>query len=300
MREKPLKNVISVIIPTYNRLHTIPRAIDSIRNQSYPHWELIIVDDGSTDGTEDWIHHQQKDLISSGKMRYMRIDRGGVSRARNTGIERSRGEWLAFLDSDDEWLPEKLSMQIKHAQLNSQDLILHGEEIWFRHGRRVNSCKQHKKFGGRIFSNCVPLCLISPSTVMIHRSIFIEVGLFREDFPVCEDYELWLRMTSQFNVSFLEKPLIIKYGGHEDQLSRSFKAMDYWRTKALFPYLRNTNITDSEKRQVAQCLVSKASILLKGYEKHKNWKNYEEVQHFRALAQEFLDSPFLDTQSVLD
>ncbi|MBK8203463.1 MAG: glycosyltransferase family 2 protein [Bdellovibrionales bacterium] len=91
-----MKNAISVIIPTYNRLHTLPRAIDSIRNQSYPHWELIVVDDGSTDRTEDWIHHQQKDLISSGKMRYMRIDRGGVSRARNTGIERSRGEWLAF------------------------------------------------------------------------------------------------------------------------------------------------------------------------------------------------------------
>ncbi|MCB0363761.1 MAG: glycosyltransferase, partial [Bdellovibrionales bacterium] len=277
--------LISVILPTYNRLSLLKRAIGSVLAQSHPNWELIVVDDGSEDGTAQWLKTDSELLALGNRLRVIRVDNGGVSRARNLGVSGAKGEWLTFLDSDDEWLPEKLQMQMTHASLNPHHLLIHGEEIWVRNGERVNPCKHHQKFGGRIFAKCLPLCVISPSTVMIHRDLFQEVGLFNEEFPVCEDYELWLRICSRFEVGFISDPLIIKYGGHEDQLSKRYKAMDYWRVKALAPYLTNFNITDRERTSVREVLEKKCRILLQGYEKHNNMENYDEVSAYLHRCQ---------------
>ncbi|MCB0406814.1 MAG: glycosyltransferase [Bdellovibrionales bacterium] len=279
---------VSVIVPTYNRLQTLPRAIHSILDQSYKNFDLWIVDDGSNDGTREWV---QTELLSNSdqpiECHYLRTNRKGVSHARNKAIQLSRAPWIALLDSDDEWLPTKLEKQLSFARQYPDIPLIHGEEIWVRNGVRVNPMKKHKKSGGRIFEMCVPICCISPSTSLIQRRIFDEVGLFREDFPVCEDYDLWLKITSRYPIGFIEDPLITKYGGHEDQLSRAFKAIDYYRVRALGDILNSQHLSLQERLLVKETIQKKCEILLKGYERHENMNHYQEVQQIQNFAQQF-------------
>ena len=111
--------------------------------------------------------------------------------------------------------------------------LCHTEEIWIRNGVRVNQMKKHAKSGGWLFQRSLALCCISPSSVLIHRSLFEDYGDFDESLPACEDYDLWLRITARESVAYVEVPQIYKYGGHEDQLSRAFWGMDRFRIQAL-------------------------------------------------------------------
>jgi glycosyltransferase involved in cell wall biosynthesis len=255
---------VSVIIPTFNRHTVVARAIDSVLAQTFRDFELIVIDDGSTDGT---------DLSPWPEIRTVKIANGGVSRARNLGAALATSSWLAFLDSDDEWLPEKLAKQM---QLVDQFPLIHTEEIWIRNGVRVNQMKKHYKSGGQVFERCVDLCFISPSTTMIRRDLFLRLGGFREDFPVCEDYDLWLKVAAAHEVGFIAEPLSKKYGGNPDQLSLSFPAMDYYRVKALSGHLL--------KPKAAASLVARADILLKGYQKYPNADHSRDVREWRQMA----------------
>ena len=182
------------------------------------------------------------------------------------------------MDSDDEWLEKKLEKQINYAEQNPQYPLIHCNELWLKNGQAFNQKKKHKKQGGRVFIPSVELCCISPSAVLIKRSLFKELGLFREDFPVCEDYELWLRITSCYEVGFLNEPLVVKHGGHKDQLSKKYFAMDDWRVKALLPFLKDKNLSWAEKQKVQQTLIKKLDILLKGYRKYGNREKQEELE----------------------
>lgn len=276
--------MVSVIIPIFNRRAVLARALDSVRAQTMTDWELIAVDDGSTDNSadifRDWVHrHQppQRTLLLNHA-----INRG-VSASRNYAASAAQGEWLAFLDSDDEWLPEKLKDQL--ACSAEVDLV-HGEEIWIRDGVRVNAMKKHAKSGGRIFCRCVDLCCISPSATLLRRKLFENLGGFREDFPVCEDYELWLRVCARGAVGFVRDPVVRKYGGHADQLSRQFKGMDYYRVKALMPFIEKMDqLTSMEYEHVIQTIRTKCAILLSGYRKHGNMTNYDEVSDWARKAE---------------
>lgn len=264
---------VSVIIPTYNRALLLPRAVSSVLNQTFTDWELLIVDDGSSDGTSEFLHELEK----VPRVRVLRSQNFGVSSARNWGIRESRGSWVCFLDSDDEWLSHKLERQMQYAQSHADRPLIHGNEIWIRNGVRVNPMKKHQKKGGDVFVDALKLCCISPSTVMIKRSLFDQVGFFREDFPVCEDYELWLRITARFKIGFVEDPIIIKYGGHEDQLSRKFKAMDYWRVEAIHQLIRGGELDAGLLREASAELEHKCKVLLKGYRKHQNFGSYDQI-----------------------
>ena len=268
---------MDVIIPSYNRKRLLKRAVQSVQNQSYKNWNLLIVDDGSTDGTSENCYGEKTTILCLEHNK-------GVGYARNQGIRQTKAEWIAFLDSDDEWLPQKLQKQMEYANNHPQYFLVHCNETWLRNGKVFNQKKQHRKQGGRIFIPSVRLCCISPSAVLIKRSLLQELGLFRENFPVCEDYELWLRITSRYEVGFLDEPLLIKHGGHEDQLSKKRFAMDYWRLKALYPYLKDKNLSFEEKQEAQQALIRKAEILLKGYEKHKNFQNKKEVEEIYKQA----------------
>lgn len=123
---------------------------------------------------------------------------------------------------------------------------------------------------------------------MIRREVFEEVGLFREDFPVCEDYEMWLRICARWDVGYVPEPLIKKYGGHEDQLSRRFVAMDYWRVLALEPYLTSPLISTRERNLVRETIEQKSEILLRGYRKHDNFEHFHVVE---ALHERVKKSP---------
>jgi glycosyltransferase involved in cell wall biosynthesis len=261
--------------------------VDSVLDQTFTDLDLWIVDDGSTDGTADWVQNeilaQQREITTH----YLRSQNKGVSHARNLALKASSGEWVAFLDSDDEWLPNKIAQQMIVAEQNPELKLLHGEEIWIRNGVRVNPMKKHQKSGGRIFDRCIKLCCISPSTAMVRREIFEEVGFFNEDFPVCEDYDMWLRICEKYEVGFVENPIIKKYGGHEDQLSRKYIAMDYYRIKSLSQFTQSSEISEDEKSLLLDTLSKKCEILLRGFKRHNNMDQFTEVEEIarKCLAQ---------------
>lgn len=260
--------LVSVLIPTFNRLETLPRAVESVLKQTVGDLEFIVIDDASNDKTLEYL-----DSLQDSRLKVISLkENKGVSFARNRGFSDSSGEWIALLDSDDEWLPDRLKHQLDLAQRHPEFPLIHGEEIWVRKGKRVNPKKIHQKSGGRLFSRALHLCLISPSATLMKRTLYQELGGFREDYPVCEDYEMWLRVTCQYDVGFIEEPIIIKYGGHEDQLSAKFRAMDYWRVKAMDEVMRSHGdfLSGEEKRELKSVLLKKCEILKQGYLKHQN------------------------------
>ncbi|MCY4643170.1 MAG: glycosyltransferase [Bacteriovoracales bacterium] len=277
-----MKPNVSVVIPTYNRESLIGRAVQSVLAQSFRDFELLIVDDGSTDNTLEKL----KDFCDD-RIKIIETPHRGVSWARNVGLSRAKGEWMAFLDSDDEWLPHKLESQWDYMRAHPSIKIVHGEEIWIRRGVRVNPMKKHAKCGGWIFPKCLPLCPISPSTVMIHREVLEQVGVFDPQMIVCEDYDLWLRITPFFEVGFVEDPIIKKYGGHPDQLSTRYKAMDYFRVKAISKVLQ-LGIGRENKRTAAKMLGFKAGILLKGYQKYGRTAHRDEVMEMSRQSERWL------------
>ena len=255
---------VSVIIPTYNRAHLLPRCLDSVISQDLQPLEIIVVDDGSTDSTRDLIRRNYPGV------KLISRENKGVSAARNAGIGAANGDWLAFLDSDDAWLPGKLHRQVQAVREQPGINVVHSDEIWIRNGVRVNPHLKHRKYGGSIFKYCLPLCVISPSSVMIHRRVFDRVGLFDETLPVCEDYDLWLRTCARMPVAFIREPLITKYGGHPDQLSTRYRGMDRFRIRSIDRVLNEVELEPDDRKAAVDTLVGKIGIYLNGAAKHHN------------------------------
>ena len=252
---------ISVVVPTYNRAETLLRALESVVIQTVPVNEVIVVDDGSTDDTAKSV----TDYFPN--VRYIFQTRKGVSAARNRGILTAKSQWIAFLDSDDEWLPNKLAVQIQALTEQPQYSICHTDEIWIRNGKRVNPMKKHRKYGGHIFKKCLPLCSISPSSVIIKRNVFDDIGYFDETLPACEDYDLWLRICAKYPVLFVDSQLIKKYGGHDDQLSRAHWGMDRFRIYALEKIIRDNELASDDYETAIDIVLQKIGIYLMGAKK---------------------------------
>ena len=259
MIEEKKEFKISVVIPTYNREKYIERAISSVLKQSYPVNEIIVVDNESTDQTLSFIKNKFKSI------KVIIEKKRGVSFTRNTGIKNCKNDWIAFLDSDDEWTVNKIEKQIfllKKSNFKYQ--LMHTNEIWIKNGKLKNQKKKHLKKGGYIFEDCLDICKISPSSVLINKELFNEYGLFDHKFKVCEDYELWLRLTSKIKVGYLNEPLIKKYGGHVGQLSLKYWGIDRYRIKALEKILINDNLKKQQKLKVLENLLKKINIILLG------------------------------------
>ena len=258
--------VISVIIPVHNRRCWVGRAIRSVRRQTLTDCEILVVDDGSTDGTGEVVVREfgtEVQVLTQPKNL-------GVSAARNRGILESTAEWVALLDSDDEWMPAKVERQLR-ALRSTGHRVCHTNERWIRNGVRVNQRKHHQKYGGDIYLRALPLCAMSPSSIIVHRSVFDDVGLFDESLPACEDYELFLRVTNRYSVTFIDEELIFKYGGHADQLSRTHEAMDRFRVYALDAMLDSSALTDPAKAKATRAmLIKKANIVLNGARRRDN------------------------------
>ena len=249
-------------------------AIESVLTQIGPSYELIVVDDGSTDDTPGQVRQYE------GRVDFYRQSQKGVAAARNYGARVSRGRYLAFLDSDDLWLPRKLGVQTQFMQNHSSAKICQTEEIWLRRGVRVNPRKRHAKPSGDIFHRSLELCLVSPSAVMIDRPLFDSLGGFDESLPVCEDYDLWLRIARNHEVHLIPDALVIKHGGHSDQLSRSTWGLDRFRIKALTKLLRE-DLTAEQRLAVIDTIRSKSAILAQGARKRGH---YAQAQEFEAGA----------------
>ncbi len=261
----------SVIIPVFNRPQKVRRAIQSVLNQIRPADEIIVVNDGSTDDTltvlQTFVPGIQ--IISQPNK--------GVAAARNAGIRKAKGNWITLLDSDDEWLPEKLGRAEEYIRQHPDCRIFQSEEIWLRDGKRVNPKKQHQKYGGDIFKQALPLCIVSPSAVVIERGLFDEVGFFDESFPVSEDYELWLRIAASHSIGLDPTPGIIKHGGHNDQLSRT-ENMTAWRIRALEKLLRQIPLNTEQEQWVLEELIRKTRVWITGAQKRNKDTRHEKEQ----------------------
>ena len=268
---------VTVILPTYNRGWILKEAIDSVLAQDFKDFELIVVDDGSTDNTPQILESYAQDLT------VIRQPNRGVSAARNRGIVAANGRLISFLDSDDLWLPRKLSSQVNFFNSNPEAVINQTEEIWIRNGVRVNPKTRHHKPSGMIFEQSLALCLVSPSAVMMKRSLFDAVGLFDEDLPACEDYDLWLRISWRYPVHLIETPLIIKRGGHADQLSKA-PGLDKFRIQALKNIIESGHLEEASYQVAVRTLQEKCTIFAGGC--RKRGKDAE-AQYFEELADQY-------------
>ncbi|MBF0277677.1 MAG: glycosyltransferase family 2 protein [SAR324 cluster bacterium] len=267
--------LITVIIPTYNRAHWLPHAIESVLTQTVSDFELVVVDDGSRDSTPEMLSRFESSLQT-----ITLPENRGVSAARNSAIQKSDSRWIAFLDSDDRWLPQKLEKQLQHLQQIPHAKIHFTDEIWIRQGKRINPKKKHHKQEGWIFQPSLSLCLMAPSTIMIEREVFERTGMFDEDLPVCEDYDLWLRITAQFPVYLLKEKLMIRYGGHSDQLSGRSWGNDQYRVISLQKIIKSIPLSPDDHRAAVSKLIEKCQILILGFQKrgkHAEIAQYQQI-----------------------
>jgi glycosyltransferase involved in cell wall biosynthesis len=252
---------ISAVIPTHNRRERTVEAVESVLSQTLRPDEVIVVDDGSTDDTPSAVARFGDALT------LIRQEHSGVSAARNRGIGASSGDWLAFLDSDDLWEPGKLQAQMKALDTHSDYRIVYTDEKWIKDGRYRNQGKRHAKHSGWIYERCLPLCIISPSSVLVHRCVFDTVGLFDDQLPACEDYDMWLRVCARFPVLYLPEKLTVKRAGDWPQLSAQH-SLDRYRIIALTKILEGGALSHWQRPITLDMLREKVLIYARGCRKH--------------------------------
>jgi glycosyltransferase involved in cell wall biosynthesis len=268
-------SLVSVIIPTYNRSDRVPTAVASVLRQTFRDMEVLVVDDGSSDGTHEALQPFEDRIL------VLRHDRNrGVSAARNTGIRASTAPLVAFLDSDDRWLPGKLEAQVRFFRDHPQAVACQTREVWIRHGRRVNPARRHLKPSGDVFLPSLERCLVSPSAVMLRRPLLEEVGLFDETLPVCEDYDLWLRIGCRYPIHLIEEDLLVREGGHPDQLSAGGPGMDRYRIRSLTGILQSGLLNEAQAEAAQRALARKCRIYGEGCLKRGRG---EEGRYYLAL-----------------
>ena len=266
----------SIIIPSYNRKYLLKIAIESVLEQTFKDFELIIVDDGSTDKTKELV-----ETYKDKRIKYFYQENKGPASARNLGIKNSSGEYICFLDSDDRFRRQKLELTKDYIEKYPLYKIFHTEELWYRNFQYLEQKKIHKKPEGSVFCSALKVCCISLSCACINREVFNKVGLFDEDFPVCEDYEFWLRATLFFPVKLIPFYLTIKEAGPHQQSQK--KGLDKYRFLALYKLIKNYQLPRSYLESALKNLEEKAKIYIKGAEKRKKTS---EVRFIREKIEE--------------
>ena len=268
---------ISVIIPTYNRLPFLKEAVASVRFQEYSNFELIVVDDGSTDGTTAWLRDQgikTKKIFHSGKP-------GNV---RNIGTEMATGSLLAFLDSDDLWKPDKLMHQSEYLATQPDVRLCHTRETWLRGDNEISQSGQKHRRSGWVFADALTKCIIGPSTTLLEKSLFVESGGFDPELEIAEDYDLWLRICSRYPVGYIDQPLVVKRGGHPDQLSEKYGQIEIFRIRSLARNIEQDWFSGTHLIMARRELARKCRIYAAGCE--KRGKSAEALRYYRKADTE--------------
>ena len=269
----------SVIIPTFNRENFLRKAVNSVLTQTFKEWELIIVDDGSTDNTMHYVNSLNDERIV-----YIKQENKGPAGARNVGVKQAKTCWICFLDSDDWWDKRKLEITFGYILKYPDYKIFHTQEIWFKRGKLLNQKKKHRKYGGWIFEKCLSLCRVSISTVCIHKSVFKEVGGFDENLRCCEDYDFWLRVSLKYPFCLIDLPLTLKDGGRSDQVSFQYWGMDRFRIYALQKILEIPTLPKDKYLSAFEELERKCLIYIKGCIKRGK---IEEARFYESIIDKY-------------
>jgi glycosyltransferase involved in cell wall biosynthesis len=270
---------VSVIVPTYNRHAMVLEAIDSVLAQTTGAFELIVIDDGSTDRTAEHLTSLAKTI------RFERVEHGGPAAARNCGVALARTPLIAFLDSDDLWAPTKLERQLAFMSANPDCAISQTNEIWIRNGRRVNPGVRHRKHAGDIFADSLRTCLISISATMMRTDLFRSLGGFDEIMLAAEDYDLWLRILIDYEAGLLDEPLVTRRGGHCDQTSATTPALDRFRILALMKLLTEDRLSPVRRAAVVEVLAEKCRIYAGGLARRVRIDQARLYEHVADQAQ---------------
>lgn len=294
--------LISAVIPVYNRGDLVSRAVTSVLKQDLPSgWalELLVVDDGSTDDTPQVLEAMRHHAVEHTMKILTRRHGGTPGSARNHGVAHAAGELLAFLDSDDQWLPKKLLHQIPLHESGSA--FSHTRERWIRHGREVSqSGKRFSRYrrSGDLLEDALVKCIIGPSTVMMSRTLWETTGGFRADLEIAEDYEYWLRLVTVTPVLYVDVPLTVKYAGHGDQLSEKYGMIEPFRIQGLLDLVRDQwflrNRDEAAQALAERELARKALIHARGARKrgkHQEAEQFEALAHSRDRDSRFFDFP---------
>ncbi len=273
--------MVSVVIPVYNRAGMIAEAVRSCLDQERV-TEVIVVDDGSTDGSGQVVTDVFGD---ESRVRYVLISHSGYPGfVRNRGAELAEGQYLAFLDSDDIWLPGKIATQLAIHRAGEEPRISHTRERWVRSGKTISQSSQRHRRTGDVFGDALQKCILGPSTVLMERSLFVETGGFREDLEIAEDYEYWLRITDRHRVGYIPDECTVKRAGHGDQLSEKYGHIEYFRIKALRGIVDGNVLEPAHRDSARSELARKCRIYAAGAEKRGK---VDEANHFRELAERY-------------
>lgn len=196
---KFMKPFVSVIIPTYNRLELLKKTVESARNQIFKEFEIIVVNDGSDDGTAQWLS-DQSDLV------VINQENSGIASSRNKGMLVSKGEWLAFLDHDDIWALDKLQTQVGFVKSNPEVGMVAVKHV--RLGMRINRKGPGKWIKGDLFAKVFSESFIHTSSVMIRRDVLGKVGGFPTRYRFADEFDVWLKISRDHEIAFFDKPLV--------------------------------------------------------------------------------------------
>ena len=279
---------LSVIIPTYNRVAHLKEAIGSVCAQRRAPDELIVVNDGSEDGTGAYLEQIQR--------RTMRIPIviahlkhcGRPGAVRNHGIALARGALIAFLDDDDLWHVDKLALQIPLHESSHYLALSHTREQWIKHGHILSQPDYGQARTGYIFAAALRKCCIGPSTVVIRRDLMTSqvygIGGFNDTLEIAEDYDLWLRVCNRYPVAYLPYPLTTKRAGDWHQLSQKYAYIERFHIEVLDRLLKRNALVPQNREAAMRMLATKARIWARGC--HKRGR-HEEAQRYEYLAQEY-------------
>lgn len=273
---------VSVVIPTYNRIKQLPIALNSVLSQTRSVTEILVVDDGSTDNTVENLSPKYKTVT------FLRQKNEGVSSARNAGIKAAKSPWIALLDSDDQWMPDKIEKQIHCLSEDNEIKACHTGEKWIRNGNEVPTARFLNKAPDGLFERSLERCIICPSSVILHRSIFEKIGFFDTKLPICEDYDFWLRLLLNYQIGLVDEPLVAKTGGHPDQLSTSTWGLDRFHVQSLEQIYLSEELNSQQKEMVLKTIARKADLLAKGFMKHGKEGEARKYNDMRRLALENL------------
>jgi glycosyltransferase involved in cell wall biosynthesis len=266
---------IDVVIPAFNRRRLLAAAIESVFGQTCRNFRCLVVDDGSRDGTGKMVEQFGPAVV------YLRQENRGPAAARNRGIRAGRAPLVAFLDSDDRWLPEKLEIQAAAMAREKEYLISHTQETWYRRGELLPQKKRHLKPEGDIFARALEICVVSMSTVMVRRELFDRAGYFDEDLPCCEDYDFWLRASLKTPFLLVDRSLTVKEGGRPDQVSAIYReGMDRYRIRSLANLIAGEDLTAEQENLARAELKRKCRIFGNGALKRGR---EEEGRYYLAL-----------------